>query len=82
MTIQERQIWNEAAERNKVDPIGWRYQTEQVRLTVAQTIQQWWIGLQRLEWNWSRTKTVLNPIKPGDHGYDQAPYEMSFIFKR
>lgn len=77
----DRQIWDATLERNN-DPIGYRYESEQVPLTLAQAIQQWWSGLKNLEWNWSRTGIVLRPIKPGEPGYDVAPYELGILFHK
>jgi len=78
-----RQIWDAATvATERGDEIAWRYEPEEVRLTLRQAARQWLNGLKNLEWNWGRTGLVMRPIKPGEPGYDDAPYEMSIVWHR
>lgn len=82
---RERQIWDAASvicRRERIPTAPWRYIPEEVRLSMAQSIRQWWNGLKNLEWNWIRTGLVMRPIKPGEPEYDGAPYEMAVVFHR
>lgn len=82
---RERQLWDAATivtEKCTISTIGTRYTTKKVRLTLTQSVRKWLVGLKRLEWNWSRTGLVMQPVNPGEPGYDDAPYEMGVVWHR
>jgi hypothetical protein len=88
-STKDREVWYTPRElwcasgivTKRGNVIGFRYEPEQVRLTWLQTIRRWLNGLKNLEWNWSRNTLVMRPIKPGEPGYDEAPYEMCISYQ-
>ena len=52
-----------------------RYTTRTVPISLWQSIVGLWKNLE-----WSRTKVVFDPVKPGEPGYEDALYESAIIF--
>lgn len=57
-----------------------RYTTRKVPMRLRETLSLWWRCILTGRCVWKTTRTEFDAVKPGEPGYDDAPFEDAIIF--